>query len=440
MATWVTDFAPTTAELNTCVACGLCLPHCPTFRLTGLESASPRGRIAAMKAVAEGIIDLDADFEEAMTFCLNCRACEAVCPSMVPFGRAMEGARAEIAVQRPTVGRRLRHLLLGRFLPNRGLVGLATDGARVIQRLGLSRVLPGRFGKGMRGLRSLRPVRVPVANGSRFSPLRGPKPPSPLRGSPPHTRFARWGEKQGRRSREGGGPRPTIGLLAGCVMSKWFSGVNAAAVELLTQAGYRVVIPEEQTCCGALVVHDGGIEEGRRLASINARAFAQIDRVVATAAGCSAHLKGYGKVISDGSHLATKAADITEVIAELISTGKLPALVTDSGTVVLHDPCHLRHAQRSTQPPRQILAAAGYRVIDADPEGLCCGAAGIYSLLRPSTSQELGERLANLIGRRGELVATSNPGCEMQLRSYLDRGCRIAHPIELYLEAIRSSG
>ena len=351
-----------------------------------------------MKAVAEGVIELDSDFEEAMTFCLNCRACEAVCPSMVPFGRAMEGARAEIAVQRPTAQRRLRHWLLGRFLGNRGLVGLATDGVRLIQRLGLGGVAPGRFGKGIRGLRSLTPVRASTSNGS----------------------------------------GPEIGLLVGCVMGKWFSGVNAAAVTLLTRAGYRVVVPEQQTCCGALVVHDGGIEEGRRLAAKNVRAFDRLDRVVATAAGCSAHLKSYGKVVSEGSHIASSAADITEVVAELISAGKLPSLDTDSGTVVLHHPCHLRYAQRLTEPPRQILAAAGYRIIDPDPEGLCCGAAGIYSLLRPATSQELGERLAGLIDGRSEIVATSNPGCEMQIRSYLDRGYRIAHPIELYLEAIRS--
>ena len=102
MTGWVTDFAPTLAELNSCVSCGLCLPHCPTFRLTGLESASPRGRIAAMRAVTEGVLEVDDSFEEAMTFCLNCRACEAVCPSLAPFGRMMEGARAELAVQRPT--------------------------------------------------------------------------------------------------------------------------------------------------------------------------------------------------------------------------------------------------------------------------------------------------------------------------------------------------
>jgi glycolate oxidase iron-sulfur subunit len=395
---WVTDFAPTLAELNTCVACGLCLPHCPTFRLTGRESASPRGRIAAMKAVAEGAIDLDADFEEAMTFCLNCRACEAVCPSMVPFGRAMEGARAELAAQRPRASRRFRHLILGRVLSNRGLVGLATDGIRLLQRLRVATLLPGRLGRGLRGLRPMSPA--------------------------------------GYSSRNGHGP--AVGLLVGCVMSKWFGGVNSAAVELLTRAGRRVVVPAGQTCCGALVVHDGGISEGRRLAAQNSAAFAGVDRVVATAAGCSAHLKGYAKVIPQGADLAAAAADITEIVAELIAAGSLPSYEGSGETVVLHDPCHLRHAQRSIEPPRRILRAAGYEVIEADPEALCCGAAGIYSLLRPGTSRQLGERIANLIGDRADLVATSNPGCEMQIRGYIEKGRRIAHPIELYLEAIRS--
>ena len=126
MTAWVTEFQPTRAELSACVQCGLCLPHCPTFRLTGLETASPRGRLAAMSGVVSGVLQLDGDFEEAMSFCLNCRACEAVCPSLVPYGRAMEGARAEIAAQRPRLGRRLRHFALGRLLPSRRLVALLT--------------------------------------------------------------------------------------------------------------------------------------------------------------------------------------------------------------------------------------------------------------------------------------------------------------------------
>lgn len=397
---WRTDFAPTKAELDACVACGLCLPHCPTFRLTGLETASPRGRLAAMRGVAEGVIPLDAEFEQTMSFCLNCRACEAVCPSMVPFGRAMEGARAEITAARPTMQRRLRHLVFDRAISNRGLVGVVTDFARLAQKARLVSVVRGTAQRSLQGLRPLR--------------------------------------KGSRQPRPGTGPR--VGLLVGCVMDKWFASVNEAAVELLTMAGYQVVVPPSQTCCGALAVHDGNIKAGRRLANRNVAAFAGVDAVVATAAGCSAHLKGYDKIVEDGAPVATGALDITELISRLIAEGLLPALPHGGQDVIVHDPCHLRHAQRITAAPREILRAAGMRTVDADPDGICCGAAGIYSLLHPQASDQLGRRIAGLVEILSpvKLVASANPGCEMQLRSHLSKGYRVAHPIEFYLEAIRS--
>jgi glycolate oxidase iron-sulfur subunit len=156
---WLTRWAPTDAELSACVECGLCLPHCPTFRLTGDEAASPRGRLNAMSAVASGVLDLDADFDEVMSFCLQCRACEAACPSLVPFGRAMEGARAELAAARPTPGRRFRHRLLGSWLPRRRVMRVVTLATALTQRLGGRRWLPGRLRRGLRGLRPL-PLRV----------------------------------------------------------------------------------------------------------------------------------------------------------------------------------------------------------------------------------------------------------------------------------------
>ncbi|MGI8514756.1 MAG: (Fe-S)-binding protein [Acidimicrobiia bacterium] len=398
---WRTDFAPTTAELNACVACGLCLPHCPTFRLTGLETASPRGRLAAMRGVAEGVIAIDDEFEEAMSFCLNCRACEAVCPSMVPFGRAMEGARAEVAAAHPTVGRGLRHFVLGRVIPNRGSGGVATQLIKLLQKLGPSLLREGPAQRSLRGLRGLqaRPRRAQIVNG------------------------------------------PRVGLLVGCVMDKWFGNVNQAAIELLDLAGYQVVTPASQTCCGALAVHDGNIKSGRRLAAANVAAFASADVVVATAAGCSAHLKGYDKLNSEGAALAAKTLDITELIARLIAEGALPRLPVTGEAVVVHDPCHLRHAQRITSAPREILAAAGLATVDADPDGICCGAAGIYSLTHPEASHQLGERIAALAASAATttLIASANPGCEMQLRSHLPKGYRVAHPVELYLESIRSS-
>ncbi len=397
---WRTDFAPTTAELDACVACGLCLPHCPTFRLTGLETASPRGRLAAMRGVAEGVLALDEVFEETMSFCLNCRACEAVCPSMVPFGRAMEGARAEVAAARPTATRRLRHFLLGRVIPNRGIAGVLTDFLRLGQKLRLHTLLAGRARRSMNGMR-------PLARNSRaLASVDGPR----------------------------------VGLLVGCVMDKWFGNVNQATIGLLEMAGYQVEVPSSQTCCGALSVHDGNIKDGRRLAARNVAAFADTDLIVATAAGCSAHLKSYGKIAPDGDSLASRAVDVTELIARLLSEGRLPALASRGEAVVVHDPCHLRHAQRITAAPREILTAAGYEIIDADPEGICCGAAGIYSLTHPVASHQLGERIAELIESvaTNSLVASANPGCEMQLRSHLTHGYRVVHPVELYLEAIRS--
>ena len=397
---WRTDFAPTVAELNTCVACGLCLPHCPTFRLTGLETASPRGRIAAMRAVGEGVLEVDADFEEAMTFCLNCRACEAVCPSLVPFGRMMEGARAELAASRPSWRRRARHFVLGRILSDRRSMRVLSDFLRLGQRLRFDRIVPGMASRGLRGLRPL-------------------------------------GTTRRRPTARSGSPR--IGLLVGCVMDRWFAGVNQAAIDLLELAGCEVEVPADQVCCGALAVHDGAVGAGRRLAQRNVSAFAEVDVLVATAAGCSAHLKGYEQLLAQGSDIAAKARDVTEIIAGLIDEGRLPVLASRGEEVVVHDPCHLRHAQRITAAPRRILAAAGYETVDADPEGLCCGAAGIYSLLRPATSHQLGKRLAAAVHRHGgRVVASANPGCEMQLRAHLGTGFRVVHPVELYLEAIRS--
>ncbi len=393
MTGWVTPHAPTRAELDACVQCGLCLPYCPTFRLTGDETASPRGRLTAMAAVQDGVAPVDATFEEMMGFCLQCRACEAVCPSLVPFGRAMEGARAEVAAQRPSPGRRARHAALG-LLGSRRLVKLATLGAAVGQRVRASRWLPSGLARGVAGLRRL-PLRQATALGGEWPAL---------------------GEEVA-----------TAALLAGCVMDPWFLDVHVATIGVLRRAGYRVVVPRGQTCCGALAAHDGAAEVAERLAAQNAAAFAGYDLVVTNSAGCGAHLEDLGM----------GASDVAEVVAAAIADGRLPTLPPSGDAVAIQDPCHLRHAQRIADEPRAILRAAGYEVLETDPAGLCCGAAGFYSLLRPVTAAELGERKAAQVRATGAtVVASANPGCEMQLRSFLGAGYRIAHPVELYAEAL----
>jgi glycolate oxidase iron-sulfur subunit len=402
---WQTRWAPTAAELAACVECGLCLPHCPTFRLTGDESASPRGRLNAMSAVARGDLPLDETFADVMQFCLQCRACEAACPSLVPFGRAMEGARAEVAAARPGDGRILRRAV-GRWLGRRRLVGLATFSAALGQRLGARRWLPGRLGSGLRGLRRL-PMRRRSVIGRTIGPDR---------------------------------PVATVGLLAGCVMDPWFTAVHEATIDVLVAAGYRVVVPPGQTCCGALAAHDGAAEDAARFAAANIAAFAECDLVVADAAGCSAHLREYDHVAAGGGALAARARDATVVVAQAIAEGRLPVLAPNGRRVAVQDPCHLRHAQRVVHEPRAILRAAGYEVVEIDPDGMCCGAAGVYSLVRPGASHELGERKAHQVRVTGvDLVASANPGCELQLRSHLGTAASVVHPIEMYAAALRES-
>src|SRR5881397_551029 len=209
-ANWRPGDAPSDDDLATCVACGLCLPHCPTYRLTGEESASPRGRIAAMRAVADGRANVDATFARFMDLCLECRACEDVCPSHVPFGRMMERARVQIEPLRTRRARFVRWLGLDVVLPRRKLLWL------VAAFQPLARPFMGRR------LRSLVPT-----GGAHVGRLPSVTEPD--------------GEVRG-----------TVALLSGCVQDRWFREVNFATIRVLARNGWRVVVPRAQVCCGAL--------------------------------------------------------------------------------------------------------------------------------------------------------------------------------------------
>lgn len=398
---WATAEHPTTDELNACVQCGLCLPACPTFRLTGRETASPRGRIHAMKAVHQGVLEVDAPFQGIIDFCLGCRACEPVCPGLVPYGRLLEGTRTEIVAQRRSWSHRVRAFLLGTVLGSRGTLAAATGAFSLAQRTGATWLAPRRIRRLASGMRDLR--------------------------HRPDSMLGHVG---------GTGEAGRVALLSGCIQDQWFRPVNLAAVTLLERAGYRVEVPEGQTCCGALAAHDGKAAEARGHAETNANALAGYDMVVATAAGCSAHLRDYGHWGPQGEGVGSVAVDVTVAVARAIESGLLPRLARGSGQIAIQDPCHLRHAQRVTAEPRLILEAGGFEVVETDPNGMCCGAAGLYTVLQPEASQELGNRKADQVRSTGvNRVASANPGCEMQLRSALGAGFEIAHPIEWYLQA-----
>jgi glycolate oxidase iron-sulfur subunit len=231
-----------------------------------------------------------------------------------------------------------------------------------------------------------------------------------------------------------------VGLLAGCIQDQWFRPVNHAAVELLEMAGYRVEVPAGQVCCGALAAHDGKAAEARALARRNLPVFADYDMVVVSGAGCSAHVSEYGNWAEGGETVGERSVDVTVIVARAIETGLLPRVAPGSGKVAIQDPCHLRHAQRVTAEPRAVLSAGGYEVVEIDPAGMCCGAAGLYTILQPEASRELGRLKADQVrSREVDSVASANPGCEMQLRAALGPGYEIAHPIEWYLRAVKAS-
>jgi glycolate oxidase iron-sulfur subunit len=386
---WAPGDAPTETDLDACVACGLCLPHCPTYRLTGEESASPRGRIAAMRAVHEGRAATDETFARFMDLCLVCRACEDVCPSHVPFGRMMERARTQIEPHRSRRARFVRWLGLDVVLPSRTLTSMAAAFAPLARPF-----LPRR-------VRSLVPGDFPSLG-----------------------RLPEVTEAEGER-------RGTVALLAGCVQDRWFRRVNLATIRVLARSGWRVVVPRGQTCCGALAAHNGHLATARKQARRNARAFASFDHVVVNTAGCGAHMGDYGE-LAEGADLPVR--DVTAFLFEQGLRGDVGSL--PATRVAYHDACHALRAQGISRQPRALLAAiAGIEPVDIPNGDRCCGAAGIYNVTEPEMSSRLMREKAEAVVSTGAAaVASGNPGCSMQLAAglrELGSSIEVVHPIEL---------
>ena len=405
---WAGVDHPAEDDLNACVACGLCLPHCPTYRLTGEESASPRGRIAAMRAVGEGRAEVDDTFASFMDLCLSCRACEDVCPSHVPFGRMMEGARAQIEPLRSRRARLLRWLGFDVVLPHRWLVAAAASLAPMARPM-----LPRR-------VRSLVPPRP-----ERSRPL--PRVTEPADHAP---------------------ARGTVALLSGCVQDRWYRRVNAATIRVLARNGWRVLVPRRQACCGALPAHYGHLGTARTLAATNLRAFAGLDvqAIVVNAAGCGAHMKEYGDLLAGDARAVQTAARVCDLMEFLAETGiDHPSNGTGVARVAYHDACHALRAQGLAEEPRAVLSRIpGLEIAEVEDGGRCCGAAGLYNVLEPAMSGELRRATAEAVARTGApVVASANPGCTMQIAAGLTElgaGVEVVHPVELLDRAYRPEG
>ncbi len=406
-------------DIARCVHCGFCLPACPTYLQLGTETDSPRGRIALIDALASGRAQPTPPLLEHLDLCLQCRACETACPSGVAFGRIMETARAGVLAgpRRPT-GWRVRAAVLRALLPHRRRLQALFAAGRLYQRSGLQRLV--------RGSGMLRRAAPALASADASLPVL-PRSGFALPAQPVLT--------------------ATVALLTGCVMPHLYPRTHEATVRVLNRLGYRVVIPAEQTCCGALSMHAGDRSFAQELARRNIAAFeaAGVQAVIVDAAGCGSTMKEYGELLDDDPayreravRLAARTKDVLEFVAEhdLGAPGELRRVVT------YQDSCHLVHAQKLTQAPRAILRAIpGLELRELSAPDRCCGSAGIYSFVQGAMSQRLlSEKMDDVCATGALTVATANPGCVTQLEwGFRQRGMRgdVVHVIELLDEAMR---
>jgi len=419
------------AEIRKCVHCGFCTATCPTYVLLGDERDSPRGRIELIRAMLE---DGGPPAKQMVTHidrCLSCLACVTACPSGVDYAQLIDHGRAyiEATYRRPWRERALRALIPAVLAqPKRLRIALALGRlarplSPVVARFGfrslaaLLRLVPSplRGGGGVE-VRALRPVIRPLQSGADT-----PTPnPLPARG-------------RGLVYPPAGVPRGRVVLLQGCVEPAMAPAIRAAAIRLITRAGFEVALVAGERCCGALSEHLGRAEEARRFAAANVAAWAKagpFDAIVTTAAGCGTTLKAYGQRLADdpdAAGAAAKARDVLEFIGEV----GLPA-VTRPGklSVAYHAPCSLQHGQGIKAGPAALLAEAGFEVRTVAEGHLCCGSAGVYNILQPALATALRDRKAASIARTGAaLVAAGNVGCIAQIAPAV--GMPVIHPVEL---------
>lgn len=424
--------------LQQCMHCGLCLPTCPTYLESHIERHSPRGRISLMRAIADGELEVTRTFSDEMAYCLGCLSCTTACPAGVDYGTLFEAARAEAersgvsgGVVRSLVRFASLEFLLCRpwalHLAGRLLWFYQASGLRnLLRKSGLFVLLPRRIGQ-------LERQAIPIRR--HFSDeliAEVEKPPGEV--------------------------RHRVLMLTGCIQDIAFSDVNRATVDVLLRNGCEVTTPRAQACCGSLHVHNGDLESARALArrqldSIDPDAF---DAIISNSAGCGSHLKRYDHLLADEPKYAGRAAawsrktrDIFEWLVETGFSKPLPPkAAANPRPVTYHEACHLCHGQKITAQPREILRSLpGFELRECPESAMCCGSAGIYSLVQPRTANWLRDRkVANIRSTGAGVVATANPGCQLHIQQGF-RGAgdaphadqpRIVHPIVLLAEAYRA--
>ena len=437
-----------------CIHCGLCLPACPTYQQTGNENDSPRGRIYLMRAVAEGNLSLEAPaLSRHLDLCLGCRACETACPAGVDYGHLLESARESLREQEEKTGS------IGGFQPQKKLLALALGyvfpyPGRLRAVFGLLRIVRGsRLIDGLLRGSWLRRLAAPIDFS--LSLLASTRPPEWMAG--------RDRAQSGTNAPPTSGDRQPVAVFTGCVMEGLFRETNRATARVLTVNQCQPVEVPTQVCCGALHAHAGDLSQARQLARRNIDAFdtflhahpqpaspspTRRPTIIINAAGCGALLKEYGKLLADDPDYAERAAafsrhveDVTEFLAR---RGPVAGAELDH-SVTLDAPCHLFHAQRVTTAPEAVLKAIpglDYRPLTGSQD--CCGGAGIYNLSEPEMSGRiLAEKIGHVRSTGASVLATANPGCQMQLAAGVrlhGASCQVVHVVDLLDESYARAG
>jgi glycolate oxidase iron-sulfur subunit len=409
--------------------CGLCLPTCPTYDATKLERNSPRGRIALMRAIADGKLEATKAFGEEMYFCLGCLACRTACPAGVNYAELFEHARAEAEASGTlkSTGRDLvRGFLLRWMFMDLRRLRFAGACLRFWQRSGLQslvrssglvRILPRR----LRELQAMTPV----------VPPKSAKPPVVTAAA--------------------GRQRFRVAVLTGCVQDLLFPEINRDTITVLSRNGCEVTTPANQVCCGSLHAHTGEWEVAKTLArrQIELIPPEKFDAIISNAGGCGSHLKHYSHLLGDDPVFRERArlwdSKVKDVHEWLMEIGIEPLPIGGPAQVVTyHDSCHLRHGQGIADAPRKLLSMIpGIKLVELPEASWCCGSAGVYNLVQPEMASALLERKIKHIRSTGaSVVATGNPGCVLQIINGARQSglnLRVVHPVTLLAEATQTA-
>ena len=418
----------TDEDLAQCVHCGLCLNACPTYRETGLEMESPRGRIYLVKAAKEERIPINDTFMQHIFLCLDCRACETACPSGVQYGKIIEAARGEATQVKPggAVPRSLRWLVFKQLFPFPRRLRALANVIRFYQASGLQKLvrgsgvlkLFGQFGQAETMLPKLSDEFY-AAPDVEVVPARGPT-------------------------------KQRVGFVTGCIMPYFFGETNRATVSVLTRNGCEVVIPKAQRCCGALSTHAGARETAKDLARRNIDAFEpyNLDVIISNAAGCGTALKEYDALLELDPDYAPRARAFSEKVKDISEFLAEIEVDTSFGTVnkrvTYQDACHLAHGQRVRAQPRALLQAIpGLEFVEMKNSDHCCGSAGVYNIVQADMAQRVvAPKVQNIDATEADHVVVGNPGCMLQMDNALAANgvrTRSIHTMELLEQAYRAA-